>query len=280
MNFIDAHSHIWTPDTKTYPLAAGFNRGRMKPLSFTADELMKQAKPVGVNRVVLIQISFYGYNNRFMLETIRKSPKQFVGVALIDQDARRPELEMRKLKKLGVTGFRIYPKNQKQGDWLGSESMHRMWTTAAKENLNMCCLINPTDLTSLDRMCRDFPDTPVVIDHLCRVGAGGPIVEKDVKALCDMARHKNVSVKVSAFYALGKKKAPYNDLSPLIKRVYDAFGPKRLMWASDSPFQVVGGHTYKASIDLVKQGLPFLKKDDKTWLLGKTAERVFFRTNS
>ena len=91
-----------------------------------------------------------------------------------------------------------------------------------------------------------------------------------------MARHKNVSVKVSAFYALGKKQAPYTDLAPLIRSVFDAFGPERLMWASDSPYQVVDGHTYNASINLIKAGLDFLSTGDKEWLLRKTAERMFF----
>ena len=91
-----------------------------------------------------------------------------------------------------------------------------------------------------------------------------------------MARHKNVTVKVSAFYALGKKQAPYHDLGPMIKQVYDAFGPQRLMWATDCPFQADKGHTYKESIDLIKNGLAFLSADDKEHLLRKTAERVFF----
>ncbi len=39
MNYIDAHSHVWTPDTEHYPLAAGFFRANMQPPSFTAEEL-------------------------------------------------------------------------------------------------------------------------------------------------------------------------------------------------------------------------------------------------
>lgn len=276
MNFIDAHSHIWTPDTQSYPLAAGYFRDHMQPPSFTAEELLAMARPVGVNRVVLIQMSFYGYDNSYMLDVIRKYPRNFVGVAVIDQDGRRPDIAMRKLKSQGVRGFRIYPKNQRHETWLSSAAMHAMWTAAAEENLNMCCLINPVDLPALDRMCRDFPETPVVIDHICRIGVSGKIEDKDVKALCDMARHKNVTVKISAFYALGQKQPPYRDLAPLIKRVYDAFGPKRLMWATDCPFQAVEPHTYKASIDLIKTGVDFLSDDDRQALLRDTAQRVFF----
>ena len=83
-------------------------------------------------------------------------------------------------------------------------------------------------------------------------------------------------MKVSAFYALGKKKAPYTDLGPMIRRLYEAFGPRRLMWASDCPYQVQGDHTYRDSIELVRSRLDFLSEDDREWLLRKTAERVFF----
>ncbi len=273
---IDAHSHIWTPDTAKYPLAAGFRRQGMEPPSFTDAELLKEANAVGVDRVVLIQMSFYGYDNSYMLDAIRARPKAFSGVAVIDQDGRRPDVEMRMLKGQGVRGFRIYAKNAPPDKWLSSDAMHAMWTCGAEENLAMCCLMDPPELPALDRMCRDFPETPVVIDHLCRIGVTGSIDPKEVKALCDMARHKRVSVKVSAFYALGRKQSPYRDLAPFIRQVFDAFGPERLMWATDCPFQVAGGHNYRDSIELVKSGLDFLSAGDKDWLLTKTAERVFF----
>jgi len=276
MNFIDAHSHVWTQDTKNYPLTAGYRRLNIDPASFTAEELIKEAGAVGVNRVVLIQMSFYGYDNSYMLDSIRKHPGKFVGVAVIDQDGPRPDVEMRKLKGVGVRGFRIYSKNQMPDKWLSADAMHAMWTCGAEENLAMCCLMDPNELPALDRMCRDFPETPVVIDHLCRIGVSGTVEPKDAKALCDMARHKKVSVKVSAFYALGKKQAPYTDLGPFIKQVLDAYGPERLMWATDCPFQVAGGHNYKDSIELIKSKLDFLSAGDKDWLLRKTAEKVFF----
>ena len=276
MNYIDAHSHVWTPDTERYPLAPGWRLANMAPPSFTAAELLKHARPAGVNRVVLIQMSFYGYDNSYMLDMIREHPGTFSGVAVIDQDAPRPDVEMRKLKGVGVRGFRIFPKNQPIDRWLSGDGMHAMWTCGAEEALAMCCLIDSDALPALDRMCRDFPETPVVIDHLCRIGVNGRIDPKDVKALCDMARHPRLSVKVSAFYALGRKTPPYHDLAPMIRQVFDAFGPERLMWATDCPFQIDPGHTYQQSIDLVRQGLEFLSDADRQWLLRKTAERVFF----
>jgi predicted TIM-barrel fold metal-dependent hydrolase len=63
MRFIDAHAHVWTPDTIHYPLAKGYRKEDMKPASFTADELMKHAKAAGADRVNLIQMSYYGFDN-------------------------------------------------------------------------------------------------------------------------------------------------------------------------------------------------------------------------
>src|SRR5438105_7955075 len=122
-------------------------------------------------------------------------------------------------------------------------------------------------------MCAEYPETPVIVDHLARIGAGGVIRNEDMDRLCSLAKHKKVLLKVGAFYALGKKQPPYTDLAPLIQKVVKAFGPQRCMWESDSPFQVQGEHTYKASIDLVRERLDFLSADDREWLLGKTAEK-------
>ena len=48
MEYIDAHSHVWTPDVKKYPLAPGYQVSDMVPPSFTAEELQAEMMPVGV----------------------------------------------------------------------------------------------------------------------------------------------------------------------------------------------------------------------------------------
>ena len=116
----------------------------------------------------------------------------------------------------------------------------------------------------------------MVIDHLARIGMDGEIREADVRALCALAGHPRVYVKVSAFYALGARRPPYRDLAPLVHRVYDAFGARRLLWGSDAPFQLRGGHTYARSLEFAREGLGFLSAEGRAWLLGGTAEALFF----
>jgi predicted TIM-barrel fold metal-dependent hydrolase len=298
MGYIDAHVHVWTPDTAHYPLAPGWRPEDMKPRSFTPEQLFKHTKPAGVDRINLIQMSYYtpnpdrksgggkddtssqfnyGFDNRYMLDMIALYPEAFVGTAIVDPLGEAPDKQMTELAKKRVRAFRIHPKLSKlpPARWLEPEGYTRMFAAAAKNNQALSCLIDPDGLPEVERMCRKFPDTPVIIDHLCRIGADGVLRDADVDALCALARHPRVMVKVGAFYALGKKKPPHTDLAPLIRRVLQAFGAKRCMWESDCPFQVVD-ETYQDSIDLVRKRLDFLTDDDREQLLRRTAEAFFF----
>jgi len=273
--YIDAHVHVWTADTKRYPLKAGYPKEKMRAPSFTPEELFTHTRPCDVDRIVLIQMSYYGYDNSYMLDMMRKHEGVFSGVAVIDRES-KPRKTMLDLARKGVRGFRITAGRRSPDRWLDGDGMAAMWQCGADKHLAMCPLINPEHLPAVDRMCRRFPDTPVVIDHFARIGIDGQFRKTDLDNLCGLARHKNVHVKVSAFSALGRKESPYLDLAPMIRRVLDAFGPERLMWATDGPWQMMGGHKYKDSIDLIRVRLEFLTANDRQWLLRKTAQRVFF----
>ena len=275
--WIDAHSHLWSRDVERFPLAEGKTLADLAPPSFTAQELLDVCEPEGVAKAVLIQHHIYhGWDNSYLVHAAERSPDRFRVVGMVDDRSDHPDLRMRKLLKQRVTGFRITPWIRGRERWLDGPGMAAMWTCAAETRQAMCCLIDPPDLPAVDRMCARHAETPVVVDHFARIGVDGVIRDEDVRRLCGLARHKNVSAKVSAFYALGEKKPPYLDLAPMIRRVYEAFGPERLMWASDSPYQLLGENSYAASIALVRDRLDFLSSADKEQLLRKTAERVYF----
>jgi predicted TIM-barrel fold metal-dependent hydrolase len=274
--WIDAHSHVWTPDLEAYPVAEGFSRDDLQPASFTGEELLAIARPHGVSRVVLIQMSFYRTDNRYMLDCIKGNPGVFSGVAIIDHEAADAVGEMRRLKAAGVRGFRLYASRENAGAWAASASMRRMWETAAEEGMAMCLLADPDALPAIRGMCRAHPSTKVVIDHFARLGMRGAATEEQVEQLTALAEFPLVNVKTSAFYALGQKRAPYLDLGPMIRQLRDAYGANRLMWASDCPYQAVGDHNYGDSIALIRDRLDFLSEEDRKWMLRGTAERLFF----
>jgi predicted TIM-barrel fold metal-dependent hydrolase len=275
MGTIDAHSHLWTPDTDSYPLGKGYTKENMKPPSWTPEQFWAAAKPEGVDRVVAIQMSFYGFDNSYMLDCMAREPGKIGGVAVVDWTAPKPDEDMKRMAKHKVHGFRVYPKEAPLATWMETPSFDRMFLFAADRKLALCPLIDARALPSLSRMCAKYPHTRIVIDHLCRIGIDGEIRQSEVDALCAMAQYPEVRVKVSAFYALGKKKPPHDDLEPVIKRVHAAFGAKRLMWASDCPF-AVDNERYRDAISLVRDGCAWLGKEDRKWLFEKTAEEIFF----
>jgi predicted TIM-barrel fold metal-dependent hydrolase len=274
--WIDAHSHVWSPDVQRWPLAGKQTVEDLKPRSFTPEELLALAEPEKVGRVVLIQHSVYHlFDNSYLLDCWKRFPGRFSVVGMLDDKQPDCGAKLRELLPQGVRGLRITPRVGGP-KWLESDGMQSLWKTGAETGQAMCCLIDASDLPAVAAMCQRHPGTPVVIDHISRIGADGTIREADVQALCDLAKHKRVSVKISAFYALGKKAPPYEDLVPLIRRVLDAYGVERCMWASDCPYQLGGENSYPASIGLVRDRLRGLSAGDKEWLLAKAAERVFF----
>jgi len=251
---IDAHIHVF-PD-------------------YTAEQHIAIARAAGVTRTVLIQPSGSRYDNTAMLDAVKRHAGVFSAVAIVDADAAALEDTIVDLRRQGTRGFRITARREQP--WVEWAGMGRLWTLAAKHRMVVCPLINPEILPWVAAMCERHPDTVVAVDHLGRVGATGTIADADLRALCALAKYPRVNVKVSAFYALGRKQAPYLDLGPMIRQVFETYGPRRLLWGSDAPYQTRAPHSYQASVDLIRTGLRFLNDEDRRWMLRGTCERLFF----
>ena len=273
--YIDAHVHVWTPDTQHYPISKNPKYKAHRTVdSFTPEQLFVHSKPQGVDRIVLVQMSFYEYDNSYMLDMMEKYRDTFSGIGIVDESKADVAATMKSLGKRGVRGFRIYTSAEQAAAW--GEGMKKMWSAAADNGQSMCLLADPASLPIVSKWCRQYPKTSVVIDHFARIGMKGPIDPQEQDNLCRLAEHEHTHVKTSAFYALGKKKAPYTDMAPLVRKLRDTFGANRLMWASDCPYQVQEGHTYADSIAVIRDRLDFLTPEDKSWMLRMTAEKVFF----
>lgn len=273
---IDAHVHVWTGDQEKYPLSPKASGRKIEPPVFAPEDLFAEQRGTGVTRTVLIQMSFYEFDNQYMLDAIKAHPDRFRGVAVVDESVAGVGDRMRALAAKGVRGFRLYAFPDKTATWAKSDGIREMWKVGADEGLAMCCLTDPASLTAIHEMCGEYPDTPVVIDHFARIGAKGEVDQGQLDQLLALAEFGHAHVKTSAFYALGKKAPPYTDLAPMFRQLRDAFGTKRLMWGSDCPYQVQGVHSYAASVALVQEKLNFLSDEEKADIMKGTAEKLFF----
>ena len=284
---VDAHVHVWSSDIKKYPFMPGFTAEDLWYPSYSAEEVLAHCRPAGINRINLIQMTWYGTDHSYIMDVIKKYPGQFVGTGIVaavtDVAQASPDRQMTALAAHGIYAFRIRGKSTrpKFGDgarWLDHRGYDEMFRAGSRNNLALSFLMTPADLPEVDRMCTKHPETPVIIDHLCILRPkDGNLVEDEVRAFLAMAKHKRVMVKVGAFYALGKKIPPYTDMLPLIRRVVEAFGPERCMWESDAPKQDRDGHTFQMAVDVIKRHANFLSRADKEQILVKTAEDFFFK---
>ena len=168
---IDAHSHIWTTKIDRFPLREGVTVKDLAPRSFTAENLIKLGHTEGVTRHVLISHRrYHGFNNDYYTHAVAAHPGVFTVVGALDRAIGRITERLRANRALGITGYRIKPEDNPQ--WLESDTMKTMWRAGAEHHIAMCPLIRPEHIPTLEPMCRQFPDTPVVIDHCARVDLG------------------------------------------------------------------------------------------------------------
>ena len=288
---VDAHIHVWSPDFETYPLAPGFTPNDLWRPSFTPDDHFTYSQQLGKVRLNLVQMTWYGLDHSYILDLIASDPETYTGTGIVpgiaDVSLADPGKTMLALAARGIRAFRVRGGTTgrpttfgRASRWLDYPGYESMFKTGAEHNLALSFLMGLPDLPDLIRMCRRFPETPIILDHLCgvRIRDGG-WPEYEIRALCNMARYPRVMVKLGPFQALGDGKAPYLDLLPLIQRVVDAFGPERIMWESDSGGPVWmqdPASDFAASIALIRNHAEFLSAGDKEQILVKTATNFFF----
>jgi predicted TIM-barrel fold metal-dependent hydrolase len=101
----------------------------------------------------------------------------------------------------------------------------------------------------------------------------------EFKKLLALAGYANVWAKVSELSVLSPSgKYPFKDTHAWVKRLYDSFGPDRLLWGTGFP----GGTRGQASrpslseeLDLIRKEIPFFNAEDRQKILGGNAARLW-----
>ena len=90
-----------------------------------------------------------------------------------------------------------------------------------------------------------------------------------------MARFPRVYVKISHTWSISRQDYPWTDTHGLVEEVYQAFGPRRIMWGTDWP--VCLSHAeYGQTLSVVKEEFSkFIAAEDMEWVLGGTARSLW-----
>lgn len=220
---IDCHVHLFIKDQ------AAVAQPRHRPkYDATFDQLRALAEPHGIAQFVLVQTSFMGTDNKYLLSHLESEPERFKGVFILDPNTTASEL--RELKSRGVAGIRLNLFGTNLNETLNDAQLAFIARCAA-EKLSVGIHDDAARLIGiLDRI--NTRADQLVIDHF-----GRP--ESLTHAECDplytallsrMSR-LNCHVKISAPY-----RAPNMDPVRAFKLLSEALGPDKLLWASDWPW--------------------------------------------
>jgi predicted TIM-barrel fold metal-dependent hydrolase len=264
---IDPHVHVWKHDPE-YPFAAG---AKVPERDATPEMLLELMKANGVARTVIIQVIHYKYDNRYLAAVLKRYPGLFQGVARVDPlDPAAPD-HLSQLTEQGFRGVRLSPAGNASGDWFHGPLMPPLWRRCRDLGVPMTILAPISRMPEVGLLLEKLPDLTVVIDHMADCPVDQPA---ELEKLIALERYPNVFVKISHTWSISKQPYPWLDAQEYVKRLYHAFGPRRLMWATDWPI-VEGWSTYSKALAVVREEMKFLNADDLSWVLSKTVERVW-----
>jgi L-fuconolactonase len=264
---IDPHVHVWKHDPK-YPFAKD---ARVPDRDATPETLLGLMKTNGVSRTVIIQVIHYRYDNSYLADVLKKYPQYFQGVCRVDPlDPAAPD-HLSRLTEQGFRGVRLSPAGGAAGDWIAGALMPPLWKRCEELRVPMTVLAPITRMPDVEKLASHYPNLTIVIDHM----ADSPLDQpQQLEKLIALKRFPKLFVKVSHTWSLSKQPYPYLDAQEQVKRLYDVFGPQRLMWATDWP--VCEAHTtYAKALTLVRDDMKFLSAEDKSWMLSRTIEQVW-----
>jgi len=275
LRIIDPHVHVWKIDAK-YPWPADLKsppKGDALP-----ETLLELMQANGVEKTVIVHVIYYRWDCRYAAAAIRAHRDKFAGVCRVDPESPRAAADLDRWTALGFEGVRLSPSLGPSGDWINDrKQMDLIWGRAAELKVPMCVLCPIERIPEVEQVIARYRDRlDVCIDHM----ADSPIERpQELKKLLALARYPRVYVKLSHLWSLSHEAYPYRDTHEQARRLYDAFGPERLMWGTDWP-GVEEYCGYAKALALYREEIKFFNDNDRKWILGGTTLKLWPLANS
>jgi predicted TIM-barrel fold metal-dependent hydrolase len=236
---VDCHAHVFE---RGLPLTA--RRRHAPDHDARLDDYLALLDAHGLSHGVLVQPSFLGIDNDYLLEAIARDRRRLRGVAVVDPSV--DEAELARLDARGLVGARL--------NLIGADLpdlAHPTWQA-------WLARLHALDWhLELHREARDLPalleavlqsGCRIVIDHFGRPDPRRGVADPGFAALLESAGSGRVWVKLSGAYRNGRtaRAAPAERTPDLAEHdaaaardcaaaLLAAFGPERLVWGSDWP---------------------------------------------
>jgi L-fuconolactonase len=233
MPIIDSQVHAYEANTPKRPWDTVPNW----PPHVTGDEMVAAMDKVGVDGAIFISaFSMYRYDASYAVEVVKAYPGRFGIIKPVDPDDQGVADVVAEWKKIpGTVGIRImYRREAKRAP--DDPGFDRIARAAVRYDfpVNVLCWGNlDAGMALFDR----HPDTRFILDHLGIMQPHAPPAPAepwaDLPKVLELAKRKNVVIKVSGACTLSKQPYPYPDIWDPLSRIFDAWGFERCLWGTD-----------------------------------------------
>jgi len=224
----------WTARTfdTRFPLA---EKARRKEPDAPVSEYRKVQQRLGLERVVVVQPTAYGKDNRCTLEAVAALGKGARGIAVVDTAIADAELE--RLTQGGIRGVRFRMLDTPELPW---EMLDEMAARVAAFGWHVQFQMDGRYFEEREDMLKRLPGT-LVIEHIGKFLEPVPPEHAGFRSLLRLVDAGRCWVKLSGAYMMSRSGPPlYADIGALAKALVK-HAPERLVWASNWPHPLSRG---------------------------------------
>jgi len=236
----------------------------------TLEQYLRLADFLGIERMVLVQPSYYGNDNSLTLDVLRRVGSRCRGVVQVDEDISDAELD--RFHDLGVRAIRLdlFARADRPTSELIAY-VRRIAQRTKPRGWHLQFYTPGTIVRDLLPFLADFEE-PFVIDHMGYMKEADGLTPADADRLLDVLQHGNCWIKLSGPYRIAKDK-PLSSLRELGQRLVAARAD-RLCWGSDWPHLPDGQRDTGELLNLLADWAP--NESDRHKILVESADHLFF----
>jgi len=225
----DCHMHIFS---SRFPLA---EKARRKEPDATVPEYRAVQRRLGLERVVVVQPTAYGRDNRCTLEAVAALGEGARGIAVVDTSVTDAELD--RLTRGGMRGVRFRMLDEPELPW---EMLETMAARIAAFGWHIQFQMDGRYFEERESLLKRLPGT-LVIEHIGKFLEPVPPDHPGFRSLLRLLDGGRCWVKLSGAYMMSKSGPPlYSDIGALAKALV-THAPERLVWASNWPHPMSRG---------------------------------------
>jgi L-fuconolactonase len=270
---IDAHQHFWHYD----PVRDGWITEEMSVLKrdFLPHELETLLDENGMDGTVAVQADQSETETRFLLGLAEDHPSILGVVGWVDLLS--PDLPERLERFSRFRRFRgvRHIAQAESDDFLTRREVIRGIGMLRDFELTYDILVYPRQLPAALALVQALPDQPFVLDHMAKPLIGRGVMEPWATHVRELASHPKVWCKISGLVteADWARWRP-EEFRPYLDLVFDAFGPRRLMFGSDWPVCLLAAE-YRQVVALVEAYAEQLPAPERGALFGGNAASFY-----